>query len=114
MPEQNGQDEADAKAWVALALAKKGATADQAPAATPSQDGLNQSHHNGVNGGDRDGVIAGRAVPNYPHESEYGGGKAYVSAPYTGGKSILEPEVSPPSLATECWHHDGISLTCTS
>ncbi len=32
-------------------------------------------------------------MPAFPHESEYGGGKAYVSAPYNGGKSILEPEV---------------------
>ena len=68
MPEQNGQDEADAKAWVALALAKKGATADQAPAATPSQDGLNQSHHNGVNGGDRD-TASTFARPSRPTEA---------------------------------------------
>lgn len=86
-------------------MAKKGATAGQAPAATPTQDGLNQSHHKGVNGGGSDGVNALRTVPNYPHESEYGGGKAYVSAPYTGGKSLFEPEVSCPSLSTPCCHH---------
>ena len=36
----------------------------------------------------------------YPHESEYGGGKNYVSAPYIGGKSIFEPQVGEGEGAT--------------
>jgi len=85
------EDESDAKAWIALATSKGGATEGIAPNAAPEvqQGSTQQPHENGADDAQRSRPPA----PAYPHESEYGGGKAYVSAPYFGGKSILEPEV---------------------
>ena len=83
------QDEADAQAWVARARALGAAAApDTVP--EPHQDLLS------------DALRSRPPPPAYPHESEYGGGKAYVSAPYNGGKSLLEPEVCP-TLLTRCF-----------
>mmetsp|Transcript_11547 Transcript_11547/g.18412 ORF Transcript_11547/g.18412 Transcript_11547/m.18412 type:complete len:380 (+) Transcript_11547:94-1233(+) len=84
------EDEADARAWVALAITKEGATAGQAPIDAQAHTGTTpqQPHQNGGTS-----LRARPPVPAYPHESEYGGGKDYVSAPYNGGKSILEPEI---------------------
>lgn len=90
------EDVADARAWVALAITKEGATAGQAPIDAQEHTGTTpqQPHQNGGTS-----LRARPPVPAYPHESEYGGGKDYVSAPYNGGKSILEPEVCESALA---------------
>ena len=84
------EDEADARAWVALATAAGRATLSEAPAGAAAANG--QAPQTQVDEGHKQ-ARARPAPPAYPHESEYGGGKDYVSAPYNGGKSILEPEV---------------------
>lgn len=92
-------DEQDAQAWVALALAKDGVTEGRPPGAPGG--GADAPHDAGMHpvsiaaaqvGSRADPTVRAPAAASYPHESEYGGGKDYVSAPYNGGKSILEPE----------------------
>jgi hypothetical protein len=112
------EDEADAKAWVALAMKREGVTAGGAQMGADVQGGagleaagsrpngeVSQQHQNG----ESDGISHSRAQRQYPHESEYGGGKDYVSAPYTGGKSLLAPEVRPTAL-----HVRSLLPECTS
>ena len=88
------QDEADAQAWVARAGAL-GASA--APDTAPETGAVSGAADLLL-----DALRSRPPPPAYPHESEYGGGKAYVSAPYNGGKSLLEPEVCP-ALFARCF-----------
>ena len=84
------EDESDARAWVALATSDGRAAVGEAPASAVEANGQAQT----VQGNEQKAVRSRPPQPAYPHESEYGGGKDYVSAPYNGGKSILEPEVA--------------------
>ena len=94
------EDEADAQAWVARASAQ-GAAQGVAPDAAQAPDGAAPEPHQGL---PQDAERGRPPPPAYPHESEYGGGLAYVSAPYNGGKSLFEPEVCPalPARARRC------------
>eukprot|EP00960_Hanusia_phi_P051242 760670-Hanusia_phi.AAC.6 len=78
------EDENDAGHWVqAFCLIESVQLLSNVP------DFAGQESGEGGEGADAQGVASSR----YPHESEYGGGKNYVSAPYIGGKSIFEPQV---------------------